>query len=51
MRSGITDPTAGDLPSNTERHEVVANILGSPHPEGAQKTLINSVEDAHKEHG
>jgi hypothetical protein len=47
----ITDPTAGDIPDNSEKANVIANILGSPHAKTDQDKMVTAVNDKHNETG
>lgn len=51
IQSGVSDPTVGDLPSNTEQSDVVANVLGSHASEAAQAAMIANVTDEHAKNG
>lgn len=45
------DPTAGDIPNNSEQADVVANILGAATDVNSQKKMIESITDDHKATG
>ena len=41
----LFDPTQGDLPDNSEKANVIANIMAAPASKGAQKKMVEAVAD------
>ena len=40
-----SDPTLGDIPDNSEKSNVIANILGSPSDKKSQSKMIEAITD------
>lgn len=47
----LRDPTAGDVPDNAEKANVIANILGAPTDPKSQAKMIEAVTDHNAETG